>query len=184
MIPRAYFDFLQQRPSLTLRGVFTHNVHDVVSLAALTLHASDHVTAEPAPLDDPLDLYSLARVLENSADWRRAVQLYGMALDGGLEGPFRQKALENLSILWRRLGEHERSRSVCSILMSLPEFSIAGYEGAAIYFEHIAGDLDTAVRVIEEGISKISGCPEKKRWNALLQSRWDRLQQKAIRFLP
>lgn len=184
MIPRAYFDFLQQRPSITLRGVFTHNVHDVVSLAALTLHACDRVTAEPACLDDPLDLYSLARILENSMDWRRAVHLYEMALAGGLPDPIRQKALENLSTLFRRLGEHERSCSICVELMSFPDFSMSGYEGAAIYYERVAGDLDAAVRVVEEGIAKLSKCPEKKRWNTLLKSRWDRLQQKVIRFLP
>jgi uncharacterized protein YprB with RNaseH-like and TPR domain len=32
MIPRVYFDYLQQRPSSTLNAVFTHNVNDVVLL--------------------------------------------------------------------------------------------------------------------------------------------------------
>src|SRR5439155_13124304 len=55
MIPRAYFDYLQQRPSATFRSIFTRNVHDVISLAALTVHACDRVILEPAALDDPLD---------------------------------------------------------------------------------------------------------------------------------
>src|SRR5262249_26784793 len=62
MIPRAYFDYLRQGASGLLKGVFTHNVHDVVSLAALTIFACDRVTAEPAALDEPLDLFSMARV--------------------------------------------------------------------------------------------------------------------------
>src|SRR5437867_1875403 len=41
MIPRAYFDFLHHGSSALLQGVFTHNVYDVVSLAALTVCACD-----------------------------------------------------------------------------------------------------------------------------------------------
>ena len=57
MIPRAYFNYLEHRPAPALESVFTHNVHDVISLAALTIRACDRVTLEPAALDDPLDLF-------------------------------------------------------------------------------------------------------------------------------
>jgi hypothetical protein len=181
MIPRAYFDYLQRRPNLpspAFRSIFTHNMHDVVSLAALTVHACDRVTLEPAALDDPLDLYSLGRVMESSADWRRSIRLYRMALHGGVPEGMRQKVLENLAVVYRRAGEHERSRDVCDELMRLPEFSMVGYQVAAIYHERIARDFDAALRVLEEGLART----DSKRWRMLLQSRWDRLQQKVIRF--
>jgi hypothetical protein len=176
LIPRAYFDYLQHRSTSTLKGVFSHNVYDVVSLAALTIHACDRVTLEPAPLDDPLDLYSLARIVQNSRNWRRSVRLYEMALAGGLPEPMRQKALENLSALYRRACDHERSRAACAELMALPEFSMAGYEGAAIYYERVAGDFEKASRILEEGLRRA----ESKRWKILLKARWDRLQQKVM----
>jgi len=178
MIPRVYFDYVQRRPNPALKPVFTHNVYDVVSLAALTVHACDRVTLEPAALDDPLDLYSLARVLENSADWRRSIRVYELALCGGLPEPLRQKALENLSVACRRAGNHERSREICAELMRYPQFSMAGYEGAAIYYERAVRDFDAALRVIEEGLART----ESKRWRTLLRARWDRLQQKIIRY--
>lgn len=178
MIPRAYFDHLQQRPSTTLKSVFTHNVHDVVSLAALTVHACDRVALSPAPLDDPCDLYSLARVLENSADWRRSIKLYEMAIAGGLPDPLRLKALEDLSVVYRRVSDYELSLQTCEGLMACAEFSMTGYEGAAIYYERVAGDLDNAVRVVEEGLARA----QSKRWKRLLKARWDRLQQKVIRY--
>ena len=178
MIPRAYFDYLQHRPSTTLRGVFTHNVYDVMSLAALTLQACDRVTMEPAPLDDPLDLYSLARILETSHDWRSAIRLYEMALAGGLAEPVREKALEDLSVAYRRAGDHERSLDACAQLMAYPEFSMVGYDGAAIYYERVRDDFDSALRVLEEGMARAGS----KRWQVLLKARWDRLQQKVIRY--
>lgn len=107
MIPRAYFDYLQRRTNAGFRSIFTHNAEDVVSLAALTVHACDRVVFEPAPLDEPLDLYSLGRLFEKSADWKRGVRLYEMALAGGIEEPARQKILERLAILYRRTGEYE-----------------------------------------------------------------------------
>ena len=178
MIPRAYFDYIQRRTSPTLPSVFTHNAHDVVSLAALTIQACDRVTLEPAALDDPLDLYSLARVLEKSPDWRRAIPLYEMAIAGGLPEPVRRKALENLSIVCRRAGDHDRSRELCCELIRHPEFSMTGYESAAIYYERIARDFEGALRILEEGLARANS----ERWKKRLKSRWNRLQQKAIRF--
>jgi uncharacterized protein YprB with RNaseH-like and TPR domain len=176
MIPRAYFDYLQHKPSLTLKGVFSHNVYDVVSLAALTIHACDRVVLEPAVLDDPLDLYSLGRILQNSQSWLRSIQLYEMALAGGLPEPTRQKAMENLSVVHRRAGNHERSMEICAELMALPEFSMTGYEGAAIYYERVARDFESALRIVEEGLLRA----DTDRCKTLLQARWDRLQQKVM----
>jgi hypothetical protein len=178
MIPRTYFDFLQRRPAPALESVFTHNVHDVVSLTALTVHACDRVLFEPAALDEPLDLYSLGRVLEGSADWRRSMRLYEMARSGELPEAARVKALESLAVLYRRAGDHGRSYRVCEELMECGPFSMVGYEGAAIYFERVARDLESAQRVLKEGLSRT----ESKRWRKLLQARWDRLQQKTLRF--
>jgi uncharacterized protein len=176
MIPRAYFNYLERRPAPAMQSIFTHNVHDVISLAALTIHACDRVTLEPAALDDPLDLYSLARVFENSSEWRHSRRLYEMALAGGLQEPIRRKALENLSVAYRRAGEHARSRDVCVELMHHPEFSMVGYEGAAIYYERVAHDFEAALRVLQEGMARA----ESQRCRMLLRSRWDRLQQKVL----
>ena len=95
-----------------------------------------------------------------------------MALAGGLAETFRKKALENLSIIYRRAGDHERSLHVCLELMACPEFSMAGYEGAAIYYERIGHDLETALRIVEQAIARV----ESQRSRKLLKVRWDRLQ--------
>jgi tetratricopeptide (TPR) repeat protein len=176
MIPRTYFDYLQRRPTPALESVFTHNVHDVVSLAALTVHACDRVILEPAQLDEPLDLYSLARVLEGAGDWRRSIRLYEMALTGGMPELNRKKALENLAVAYRRAGEHERSLEIASQLIRFPEFSMVGYESAAIYHERVGRDFEAALQVLEEGLTRA----ESKRCKSMLQSRWDRLQQKRL----
>jgi uncharacterized protein YprB with RNaseH-like and TPR domain len=182
LIPRVYFDFLNGRPNSALPGVFTHNVNDIVSLAALTVCASDRVTADPAPLDDALDIYSLARVLEHSQDWRRSMQLYEMALGGGLPGVIRLKAMEQLAILSRRNGDHEKAAGICMKLMQEPDFSMAGYEGAAIYYEKIERNFEAACSIVGEALRRLEESPARSRWKRLLEHRWERLQQRLISF--
>lgn len=75
-IPAAYFEFLRSGWTGTLNRVFTHNAYDILSLAALTILAAARVVSEPAPLDDPRDVYSLARVLDSSASVDRSVRYY------------------------------------------------------------------------------------------------------------
>lgn len=181
-IPRVYFDYLQQGPSAELTSVFTHNVYDIMSLAALTVLACDRVAAEPAALDDPLDLYSLARILEDSSDWRRTVELYEQAITGGLPESFRVKALENLSVIYRRSGDPVRSFQICEELMKSEIFSLAAYEGAAVYHERCANNMEAALKAVETGIARLQDFGGNKRWKGLLQSRWERLQQKVIGF--
>jgi len=181
-IPRVYFDFVNYGSSSELAGVFTHNIYDVISLAALTVCACDAVTAEPAQFDNPLDLYSLARILENTLEWKRCGPLYEMALAGGLPEPSRSKAAENLSVLYRRSGDHERALAICEELMLSPSFSLAAYVGAAVHHERIAGDPIRALEVVEHALSCLDEGPQHKRWRALLQARRERLRQKVIPF--
>lgn len=181
MIPRVYFDFLHGETS-GLSKVFTHNAYDVISLAALTIHASDRVSEEPTPLDDSLDIYSLGRLYEFSPQWKNGIRLYEMAKRAGLPSDYRRRALESLSVLYRRSGQHERSLEVCQQLMKASDFSFPGYEGAAIYYEHAARDPGSACGIVEQGLARLHAEHGRQRWKDLLESRRKRLQQKVIRY--
>ena len=182
MIPRAYFDFLKGRGSSVMNAVLKHNLHDVVSLAALTVSACDRVVREPAELDNPLDLYSLARIMENTAEWKNAIELYEAALRGGLPEPVLFKARESLATLSRRAGNHSRAFALCQELMRDSTFSMVGHEGAAIHYERIAGDAVRALEVVEHGLAHLGDVPETHRWRVSLTARRERLRQKAIPF--
>jgi uncharacterized protein YprB with RNaseH-like and TPR domain len=180
MIPRSYFDFLQGRGASTMNGVLKHNVHDIVSLAALTVCAADRMVSEPARLDNPLDLFSLGRIVENTAEWKRALTFYEWALAGGLPDPIRSKARENLAVLCRRSGDHSRSLGLCRELMAGAVFSMVAYEGAAIYHERVAGDAVAALETVERALSRLEDTPGNKRYRVSLQARRERLKQKVM----
>src|SRR6185295_7524159 len=109
--------------------------------------------------------------------------LYEMALEGGVPEPLRTRAAENLSIIYRRSGEHERALQACSALMDHPTFSMVGYEGAAIYHERISRNPARALEVVEGALTRLEGdIHSPKRWRVLLQARRERLRQKVIEF--
>jgi hypothetical protein len=61
-------------------------------------------------------------------------------------------------------------------------FSLAAYEGAAVYHERIAGNVEAALQVVEQGLQRLGDSAQDKRWTRLLRARWERLQQKVIGF--
>jgi len=182
MIPKTYFDFLEGRGTAAMASVLKHNLHDIVSLAALTVSACDRVNAEPAAFEDPLDLYSLARIMEHTPEWRRALEFYERAIQGGLPDAFLAKAQENLVVLSRRAGDHPRAIELCRELMTRTPFSMVAHEGAAIHYERIMSDPLQALQVVESALARLADSAGHKHWQALLQSRRERLRQKAIQF--
>ena len=89
----------------------------------------------------------------------------------------RQKALENLSVVYRRAGENNRVLAVCQELIQCPEFSMIGYEGAAIFYERVERGYDAAIRILEAALART----DNERWRTLLKNRWHRLQQLKLR---
>ena len=178
MIPRAYFDYLRSSDAVSLRSVFTHHAADILSLAALTIHAADRVVDEPQPLDDALDLYSLGRIFDQAREDARGARCYEMALAGGVPMPEQARAMERLSVLYRKRGDVVRSMELCGRLMNMDEFSAAGYEGAAMLEEHHERNLDAACAVVRDAMRRLEGRPGAERTVARLNARLDRLERK------
>jgi hypothetical protein len=91
--------------------------------------------------------------------------------------------LEGVAVVYRRAGEHDSALAACNRLMNDPAFSLAAYEGAAIYYERVVGDPARALEVVEHGLARLTESPEHSRWGSVLRARRERLKQKAIQFL-
>ena len=178
MIPGAYFEYLRSSDAISLRSVFSHHVYDILSLAALTIHAADCVATEPQPLDDAPDLYSLGRIFDRAHDHRRSIRCYEMALDGGVPMALRIRAMERLSVLYRRTGNVSRSMELCGQLMVLDEFSAVGYEGAAMFQERHERNLEAACAVIRDALNRLRNRPGLERRGVRLRERLERLERK------
>ena len=178
MIPRAYFDYIRSSDASVLTSVFSHNVYDICSLAALMVRAADQVVREPVLFDDALDLYSLGRIFDTPRDLSKSMRCYEMALESPLPAEVRGRILERLSVLYRRTGEHTRSLERCEELIARSEFSFVGYEGASLYHEYRDGDLKAASKLLEEALERTEGMSSMKCRRDRIQFRRDRIERK------
>ena len=178
MIPRAYFDYLRSSDASILKSVFSHNVYDVLSLAALMVQAADQVVREPAPLDDALNLYSLGRIFDVARDRSKCMRCYELALESPLPAAVRVRILERLTLLYRWNGEHTRSLERGEELIAGSEFSFIGYEGAALYHEYRSRDLYAASKLLAEALDRTEGMPWMENRRARIQARKERIGRK------
>ncbi|HXY40938.1 MAG TPA: ribonuclease H-like domain-containing protein, partial [Vicinamibacteria bacterium] len=147
-IPQLYFDWVRRRDARRLARVFEHNRQDIVSLAALAVHACRWV--EEAFAEDPRDLYSLGRVLERAREFDRSEAQYARALEAGSGGALRGKALVRLAWRAERSGRHQRAVALWA------EAAEAGEPLAlrqlAIHHEHRTRDYAAALAAVERGL--------------------------------
>ena len=104
MIPDLFFRFLRTGKAEHLDHVFHHNRHDILSLAALTICASDLLDESYVP-EDPLDDLSLGRLFERSSQPERSMMHYSRAVEAGLSGAARRRALIALADQHKRRGD-------------------------------------------------------------------------------
>ncbi len=149
-IPQVYFDWVRRRDARMLARVFEHNRQDIVSLAALAVHACRWV--EEGRAEDPRDVFSLGRVLERARLYDRSEVEYRRALElgpGALRGPVL------LRLAWRakRAGEHDRAAALWAEAGEAGE--VEGWRELAMHHEHRARDVAQALVAVERGMRMV-----------------------------
>ncbi|MBA2940056.1 ribonuclease H-like domain-containing protein [Paenibacillus sp. CGMCC 1.16610] len=69
MAPTLYFQYLAEKNPSVLQGVFVHNEHDIVTLAALAIHFSKLLSGELEPAVSSTNAEAEAGVVENTAHY-------------------------------------------------------------------------------------------------------------------
>ncbi|MDU0200211.1 ribonuclease H-like domain-containing protein [Paenibacillus sp. MAH-36] len=69
MAPTLYFQYLAEKNPSVLQGVFVHNEHDIVTLAALAIHFSKLLSGEIEPAVSSTNAEPEAGVVENNAHY-------------------------------------------------------------------------------------------------------------------
>lgn len=154
LLPERYFRYVRSRDARFIHQAFAHNAHDIVSMAAV-------LAAIIQLLDNPLaakdlhaeDLYAVARLAEASGDDGSAVSFYTEALQRGLSAGVYADALQQLSLVHKRLGDWE---SACRIwrnmIQTAPGSGTFALIELAKYYEHHARDFDTAMQWAEAAL--------------------------------
>jgi uncharacterized protein len=149
-IPSRYFQFLRTGDPAVIRGVFDHNRHDIISLAALTSHALWLTMEGPDACEQPGEQLGLGRIYEVNGDVVRAERAYEMAAASG-DPNVAPQALARLAEMLRRGARYDDAAAAWQALLAMPlrrraddALKRRAVEALAIHHEHRARDLATA----------------------------------------
>ncbi len=184
LIPHMYRQYLYTRDPQPLRQVFYHNLHDILSLVALTdilLRAWHDPWSEPVLA--PEDFLARARYLMETGDSEAAKAALRHTLHHAHDQDIRQRAYTLLSRLLKR--EQRWDEAVALWEQWLAEFpqEILPYEELAKYHEWQTGNITLALTWTERALAIVNnGNPiANHRWRAALEHRRARLIRKAGR---
>jgi tetratricopeptide (TPR) repeat protein len=150
-IPGVYVDYLRTGDARALRRCFTHNLHDIVSLATLLTSLVHTITSPLTAGLTPGQVASVARLYLNTGQHDHACRLLEVALEAATS-PDRERIQTLLAATYRRLGHRDRALQHWRDLSRGPAAPLALLE-LAKHYEHHERDIHTARRVVEEALA-------------------------------
>jgi tetratricopeptide (TPR) repeat protein len=155
LIPSLYFAYLRTGDALQLRRVFYHNLHDILSLAALTVHI-DRVLTDPfcGLVEQGTDFYCLGKAYERAGHGDSAAQCYQEALQRELTRDLRTDCLARLAGLHKRERRWEEAlQSWDRLIDEGGEGCLAGLVERAKYYEHVERDVMQALEDVQQALN-------------------------------
>jgi uncharacterized protein YprB with RNaseH-like and TPR domain len=183
LIADIYFRFVRTSDATELPHVFEHNANDILSLAALTVSASDMLDEENPP-DHPIDDFSLGRLFERVENPERSMLHYERAVESGVSGAVRRRSLRGLAELHKRKGEVEKARELWEQLSREDGLeSVLAYHELAMHLEHRARDYGSALAMCDSALERLDSRLElpigfRERWRDAFEYRLRRLRRK------
>ena len=159
LIPGLYFRYLQHRKTSLLEPVFSHNVHDLLSLIALKARACRAVEKPEAwSLASGGELYGLGRIFEAQGRREHSLFCYQMSLRQGLPPHLRYEARRRLSLLLKRSGDRTRAAQIWESTVGEGGlgFDPFFYEELAKHKEHQEKDFQGAIAIVEQALEHLS----------------------------
>jgi len=183
MIPDLYFRFVRSGDARAMHHVFHHNRDDILSLAALTVCASDLLDENHVP-DDPLDDVSLGRLFERSDQPERSMLHYSRAVESGVTGAARRRALKALADQHKRRGDLDEACKLWRELegeVSLE--SIHALHELAMVAEHREGDHGDGLALCDRALERLEQSYDlplafRMRWRDAFEHRRRRLERR------
>jgi len=153
LAPELYFAYQTDGDARNLVGIFTHNVHDILTLATLSAHIGLLVEEPLGVATHPEELFGLARWYEEWSlrDTSEMCLVRVAEMDDTLN--YAREALWKLSLLYKKQGRFEQAVLLWQELLegggmwqTAPRIELAKY------FEHKQRDYTEALRLTEETI--------------------------------
>ncbi len=185
LVPQIYFDYLRLGRADPLKGVFYHNVQDILSLAAL-MALSCQFFEDPlgSEVEHGEDLYSLGRLYLQTGMSERAESALRSALDANLSNGLMQATLRDLSFHYKRQARWDQAIELWHQAIRENHARLYPYVELAKFYEHRAKDFERAEELVLTAIELVQS-PSMRRdawWTqrrlAELEHRLRRVQRK------
>ncbi len=176
-IPQRYFDWLKRRDPLLLAGIFEHNRLDVISMATLTAHLIEIVTARALIKETHTDDYlAAARLLLNRRDMKGTGKILRM-LDEQSCTNFSTLSKKKLASLYKRTGRLNEAVQMWQEMVTCKPPDFYAVSELAKWLEHRVSDFCQAKILVENALQQNNAFSAEEKES--LRHRLKRLQSKA-----
>jgi len=156
LVPEIYFRYLRTGDARDIKGVFEHNLQDILSLVVLTAKINDFFKEPLNKNFYPLDIFSLGKIYDKRKEYIKSSFYYNEALKSNLPGEEFLEALKLISFTYKRLEKWEEAEKVWKETINKSrEFIYYPYEELAKYYEHHLKDYKKAEEVVDEALGMV-----------------------------
>jgi uncharacterized protein len=150
-VPAWYFRYVRTGSMRFMAPLLDHNAVDVLSLAAFIAHLHEGVTSGDG---HPVRSLALGRLAMAARSYEQAEQHLCIAAAGVTRALAREDAVRDLALARRRLGRRDLAVPDLQWLVEHSrQYAPWARQQLAIYYEHHARDLGSALAVTETALS-------------------------------
>ena len=162
-IPQRYFDWLRRRDPRLLVDIFEHNRLDVISMATLTAHLADILTARALKQSaHPDDYLAAARLLLQKTGPSAVFKILDV-LEEEVCADISQDSKKKLALLYKRTGRIDDAVHLWRDMVECDPGDYQVVSELAKYLEHRARDYQAAGALIEAALSDATRFSEDER---------------------
>ena len=166
-IPQRYFDWLRRRDPRLLSSIFEHNRLDVISMATLTAHLVDIMTAQAKEQHThPDDYLAAARLLLNRHNLEGTGKILTMFQEQSCTD-FSLQSKKKLAQLYKRTGRLNEAVQIWQEMTACEPFDFYAVSELAKWLEHRASDCSQAKMLVDEALQKANTFSEEEKESLL-----------------
>jgi len=152
-IPQRYFDWLRHRDPRLLSDIFEHNRLDVISMATLTAHLVEILTAQSAAKYTHADDYlAAARLLLKRANAKGAQKILDIFQENTCSD-FSLQSKKKLAQLYKRTGRMNEAAHLWQQMAACEPVEFYAISELAKYLEHRERDYPRAKDIIDNALA-------------------------------
>ena len=153
-IPQRYFDWLRHRDGRLLASIFEHNRLDVISMASLTAHLTEILTAQELIQNvHASDYLAAARLLLKRRDSCGVEKILNMFNDWGCK-EISAVSKKDLSFLYKRTGRWQEAVQIWQELITTLPADYSTISEMAKWLEHHVRDYQQAKDLVEKVLNQ------------------------------